>query len=83
MNTEIEGHEITRLEFARMWGTTGIVPDSSKAMLLIADSEKERAEIAELKRIHGLPLPTPAKAARHIPRLKAMMIVVRKRAQSE
>jgi hypothetical protein len=83
MKTEIESHQISRLEFARMWGASGVVPDSSKAMLLIADSEKERAEIAELNRIHALPLPPPAKAAHHIPRLKAMMIAVRKRAQAE
>lgn len=36
MNPEIEAQEITRLEFARMWGINGVVPDSVKTMLLIA-----------------------------------------------
>lgn len=54
MKTKIELQEITVMEFARMWGTNGAVPDSSKTMLLIADYEKERAEIAELKRIYAL-----------------------------
>lgn len=83
MKTEIEGQEITMLEFARMWGTYGVVPDSSKTMLLIADYEKERAEIAELNRIHALPSTSPAKAAHRVPRLKAMMIAVKKRGKTQ
>jgi len=55
MKTEIEAHQITEIEFARMWGTSGVVPDSSKKMLMIADCESERAEVAELNRIHDLP----------------------------
>jgi len=83
MKTEIEAHQITEIEFARMWGTSGVVPDSSKKMLMIADCESERAEVAELNRIHDLPLSLPAKAPHHVPRLKAMIIGMRKRAKAE
>ena len=64
MKPEIERQEITRLEFARMWGTNGVVPDSVKTMLLIAYHEKERAEITELKRIHALAPASMAKSQR-------------------
>lgn len=83
MKTEIESHKITELEFARMWGTNGVVPDSSQAMLLIAHCEKERAEIAELHRIHALPLPSSARAVHRVPRLRAIMIAVGKRGKAE
>ena len=65
MKTKIELQEITVMEFARMWGTNGAVPDSSKTMLLIADYEKERAEIAELKRIYALPSPEETRYVRN------------------
>lgn len=79
MKPEIEKQEITRLEFARMWGTGGDVPDSVKTMLLMAYCEKERAEITELKRIHALAPASAAKSRRSAPRLKAIMIDLRKR----
>lgn len=83
MKTEIKGDEITRLEFARMWGTNGVVPDSSKAMLLVADCERERAEIAELDRIHALTSASLALPAHHVPGLKALMIAVRRCAKTK
>ena len=83
MKTEIEGHQITEIEFARMWGTSGVVPESSKNMLMIADCERERAEVAELNRIHDLPLLFTAKAVQPVPRLKAMISSMRKRAKAE
>src|ERR1700739_3611775 len=77
MKTDFKSSEISELEFARMWGASGVVPDSSKTMLLIAYCEKERAEIAELNRIHALTVSSPAKSPHRVPGLKAILIDAR------
>lgn len=77
MKTDFKSPEISELEFARMWGTNGVVPDSSKVMLPIAYCEKERAEIAELNRIHALTVPSPKRSAHCVSGLKAILIDAR------